>query len=701
MWVLIVKVVTFSTLAFITTDCLSLKSVFRPLSALLDVDTPSRFHQGASKLSPFSFVNLRRSRETGLYGQQSNLETGQSRNKPPELSPETVAIFNSLNNFQNTGGAGGSSSIAGLINLDKAWHKLKNGGWQSSPAQVVSVEDDANDITSLAAYDYIDSGNSQGESVQYDIIVCGGTLGIFYAAVMQNMGYKVCVIERGKLLGRSQEWNISRNELNALVRLKILNPDDLNKIIGIEFNPVRVGFKTDTSPESSTPGFETYVDDVLNLGVRPDILIELTKQKFMDSGGTVLEGAAISNIHVTKHAAEVMYTVSSESRSSSSTSSNEGTRDSSTAVNMRESQAQLSPSPSSSSLSARVVLDAMGNGSPISRQIRGSVEPDGICIVVGSCARGFNPSNNTYSDVIYTDTPITQKIRTAPTKQSQLQYFWEAFPSGSGKSDRTTYLFTYMDAKPERPSISEIIDDYWELLPRYQGVGVEDLQFIRVLYGMFPTYRASPLQSTFPRILQVGDASGIQSPLSFGGFGSLTRHLQRITSSLQEALDGDLLTAADLACINAYQPNLSACWMFQRAMSVPVGGRQPAPDEVVRTLTNSFSAMEKLGNATMLPFLQDVLQFGPLLRTLLVAGIQDPLTPFRIIPHVGVGPFLDFVRHFFMTGVYTVLYRVNGARALRRAASLENDLTPRQRFQLRRRVDAWKFGSGLDYDDHK
>lgn len=30
--------------------------------------------------------------------------------------------------------------------------------------------------------------------------------------------------------------------------------------------------------------------------------------------------------------------------------------------------------------------------------------------------------------------------------------------------------------------------------------------------------------------LQFGDASGIQSPVSFGGFGSLTRHLGRLTT---------------------------------------------------------------------------------------------------------------------------------------------------------------------------
>ena len=165
---------------------------------------------------------------------------------------------------------------------------------------------------------------------------------------------------------------------------------------------------------------------------------------------------------------------------------------------------------------------------------------------------GFKPENNTYSDLIYTDTPITRDKGAG----SALQYFWEAFPTGSGPGDRTTYLFTYMDAKPERPSVSDIFDDYWKLLPRYQGLSVEDLEFQRILYGLFPTYRDSPLESKFSRIVAVGDASGIQSPLSFGGFGSLTRHLNRIVSGLSEALalDNDVgVQPENLKLLNPYQ----------------------------------------------------------------------------------------------------------------------------------------------------
>jgi lycopene cyclase CruP len=184
-----------------------------------------------------------------------------------------------------------------------------------------------------------------------------------------------------------------------------------------------------------------------------------------------------------------------------------------------------------------------------------------------------------------------------------------------------------LDAKPERPSIGEIFDDYWELLPRYQGVDVENLELLRILYGYFPTYRQSPLATPFNRILAVGDASGIQSPLSFGGFGSLTRHISRITNALDEATRYNLIAAKDLSLINAYQPSLSIAWMFQLAMSVRVNTKPMSDTVIVDTLSNTFRSMSKLGDETLMPFLQDVLMFNPLFRTLLGAAGQDLLTP--------------------------------------------------------------------------
>lgn len=590
------------------------------------------------------------------YRPSSLLQSSSSNHAETSVGSLTKTIFDRISakerQTQQTGGAGGSVSYTGLLALDQAWNQLKSGAWAQTPRPIVFSKDE-----------------TLSTSPDFDVVVCGGTLGIFYAAALQAKGKKVAVVERNKVAGRAQEWNISRKELLALIKLKVLSPDQIEQCVAIEFNPVRVGFKMDTSPSAVDKGFEVYVRDILNLGVYPDKLISLTKESFERLGGVVLENSALSAVNIYNNGVEVQY-----STAAPGTTENKVT----------------------ASLTAKLVLDAMGNASPIVKQMRGPLEPDGVCVVVGSCARGFPEFNNTYSDLIYADTPLQDMPEVYDNLQ--VQYFWEAFPAGSGPADRTTYLFTYMDAKPQRPSILEIMDDYWRLLPRYQGVSVEELDFQRILYGMFPTYRSSPIQPTFNRILPVGDASGIQSPLSFGGFGSLTRHLERIINSVEEALQEELLSAADLGKINPYMPSLSAYWMFQKAMSTPLH-RKSSPSAVLGTLTNSFSAMEKLGDAVMRPFLQDVLQFEPLVKTLLLAAFQDPLTPMKVVPQVGLFAMGDFFYHFFLLAVYTWLAKYATAPVL--AIANSGAASPQMRFHLKRTVEAWKFGSGLDYYDHE
>ena len=67
-------------------------------------------------------------------------------------------------------------------------------------------------------------------------------------------------------------------------------------------------------------------------------------------------------------------------------------------------------------------------------------KPEGVCLVVGTCARGPWVDNSKGGDLIFSFTPI----------DGDRQYFWEAFPSqdlhGSRKESRTTYMFTYVDA---------------------------------------------------------------------------------------------------------------------------------------------------------------------------------------------------------------------------------------------------------------
>ena len=48
-----------------------------------------------------------------------------------------------------------------------------------------------------------------------------------------------------------------------------------------------------------------------------------------------------------------------------------------------------------------------------------------------------------------------------------------------------------------------LLERYFELLPQYQGVPLDQLTFRRVLFAGFPCYADGPLRPAFPRILQV------------------------------------------------------------------------------------------------------------------------------------------------------------------------------------------------------
>lgn len=84
---------------------------------------------------------------------------------------------------------------------------------------------------------------SSGGNLDYDIVVCGGTLGIFVGTALAQKGYRVAVIEGGQLRGREQEWNISMDELLELVKLGILTRNEIEEAITTKFDGCRAGFK--------------------------------------------------------------------------------------------------------------------------------------------------------------------------------------------------------------------------------------------------------------------------------------------------------------------------------------------------------------------------------------------------------------------------------------------------------------------------
>ncbi|MFM6158662.1 MAG: FAD-binding oxidoreductase, partial [Sphaerospermopsis kisseleviana] len=160
------------------------------------------------------------------------------------------------------------------------------------------------------------------------------------------------------------------------------------------------------------------------------------------------------------------------------------------------------------------------------------------------------------------------------------------------------------------------------------------------------------------RILPVGDSSGNQSPLSFGGFGAMIRHLQRLTFGIEEALKTNQLSSQSLKLLQPYQPSLSVTWLFQKAMSVGVNQQIP-PQQINQLLSSVFAEMEKLGNPVLKPFLQDVVQFSALTQTLLKTGFSHPVLVAKIIPQVGLLSLFDWILHYGNLFIFTLLFSLS------------------------------------------
>jgi lycopene cyclase CruP len=209
---------------------------------------------------------------------------------------------------------------------------------------------------------------------------------------------------------------------------------------------------------------------------------------------------------------------------------------------------------------------------------------------------------------------------------------------------------------------------------------------VRKLCGVFPAYRRSPLQLPWDRLLAVGDSSGSQSPLSFGGFGAMLRHLARLQQGIHEALAQRQLDRAALALLQPYQPNLAVTWLFQKAMIPPLAEKNWDPNSINRLLSRVFEAMMAAGPQVVQPFLQDVVQLGGLAQALWGVMRRDPWLVVELLPRLGLPELVEWAGHFGALGLYELLQRLAD----------RPEATPQDYFWKRRR-EAWRYGCGRDH----
>ncbi|NET32523.1 MAG: flavin-dependent dehydrogenase [Cyanothece sp. SIO1E1] len=448
------------------------------------------------------------------------------------------------------------------------------------------------------------SPDIQRPDSKWDIVVVGGALGVINAAMMAQLGYKVALVERIKFGRMNREWNISRSELQTLVDAGLFTRTELESLIAREYQDnFNLFFSGNNPPNARAAVLSTPT--VLNIAMDCDRLLQVCGQKLLAAGGqiferTEFEQAFLEDAHITIR-----------------------TR------NLETDQVMH--------LQSRLLIDAMGTASPIAQQINHGRAFDCVCPTIGGVIKGgFAPGvwDSNYGEPLLTIGDISRGR----------QLIWEMFPGAEG--DLTIYLFHYHQVSPDDPgALLELYEDFFTCLPEYRRCNVDDLEWRKATFGYIPgrfSRNASDRLPGHDRVLSIGDAASLNSPLIFTGFGSLVRNLPRITHLLHTALKFDLLTGKDLGKINAYQDNLAVTWIFSRGMMArPHAHLEP---QWINAILNSFFGILTTESADGVDdFIKDRSGWMFINRTTLKAGWQNPQIPLWMIQAIGLKGLLSWV----------------------------------------------------------
>jgi lycopene cyclase CruA len=432
----------------------------------------------------------------------------------------------------------------------------------------------------------------------YDLIYIGGALGVIHAAVMARLGYRVLLVERMPFGRMNREWNISRDEIQSLIDLGLFTAAEIETLIAREYKDgYNKFFDANNPPVAQAPILHT--PKVLNVALDSEKLLYLAGVKLTEAGGEIWDETDFIRADVEAEKVVV--------------------------------QGRHLPTKADRTALGRLLVDAMGSASPIAWQLNGGRTFDSVCPTVGAVIDGgFEPGvwDSDYGDVLYTHGDISRGR----------QLIWELFP-GAG-TELTVYLFHYHQVHPENPgSLLEMYEDFFAILPEYRRCDVDKLVWKKPTFGYIPGHfstNSSDRSVAIDRLISIGDAASLQSPLVFTGFGSLVRNLFRLTDLLDTALKHNLLRANHLNQIRAYQSNVSVTWLFSKGMMVPTGLSLP-PQRINSILNTFFGILAGQKLAVAETFIKDRVDWLTFNRLAIEAAGKNPSLLLWILDFVSLG----------------------------------------------------------------
>jgi lycopene cyclase CruA len=436
---------------------------------------------------------------------------------------------------------------------------------------------------------------------EFEIIYAGGGLGLIHAAVMTaKFGRRVLVFDAHTVGKTHRDWNVSDEELAEFTRAGLFTKDEIERAI---VNRYRTGFVKFHDEHSRLKTPPLFMEGVLDVAVEADKLLQLAADKIKNSA---TDSVLINNLRfVRAYIKPDKVFVETE--------------------DAKTGKRRI--------FAARLFVDATGTNSPASRQINNNRSITHVCPTVGTVARGFR--RGAAKDEV--DFNVGEILVSTEDASDHRQLIWEGFPGNPRQDEYTTYLFFYdsVESKADK-SLLALFEAYFEKLPTYKRQ-TAGWRVVKPVFGYIPSFHhhgwQNQKQTAAERVLLVGDAAGLSSPLTFCGFGSHVRNLRRLTELTEAALRDDSLDAAALSEINAYEPRVAQMASLAEFMR-PTEKSNPAV--VNETMNAVMAALENLDENVRRDLFKDRISFASFKTLLKKTAAIHPIVFRRMFEHLGL-----------------------------------------------------------------
>ncbi len=433
---------------------------------------------------------------------------------------------------------------------------------------------------------------------EFEIIYAGGTLGLLHAAVMATKYNRRVLVFDAHTVGEThRDWNISDEELQELVHLELLTGEEIETAVA---NRYKTGFVKFYDANSSIKTPPLFMDNVLDVAIEADKLLKLAAAKLGKTASVIINNLRFVHAFVQKERILVE------------------------CEDARDGKRRL--------FAAKLFVDSTGTNSPVSRQLNAGRSITHVCPTVGTVAAGFKRG----ADEKEVDFSVGEILVSTEDAADHRQLIWEGFAGNSLKDEYTTYLFFYdsIESKADK-SLLRLFEDYFEKLPDYKSKNGA-WRVVKPVFGYIPSVHHhgwnNRKKTAASRILLVGDAAGLSSPLTFCGFGSHVRNLRKLTALVENALTENAFDEKSLSPINAYEPRVAQMASLAEFMRPTENGKAFVVNETMNAVMSALQSLDKNISRTMF---QDRISFDSFKKVLMKTAKIHPAVFKKMFAHLG------------------------------------------------------------------